>query len=71
MPKSEIRFLATYLFGDEQGRNAAKRVDRQIDRLPGLNGLHLLDSAIAEALAEGLREVRPTYSEREKVAAAS
>ena len=71
MPKPEIRFLATYLFGDEQGRKAAKRVDRQIDRLPGLEGLHLLDSAVADALAQGLREVPPTDNEREDVAAAS
>ena len=71
MAKAEIRFLATYLFGDEQGRNAASRVDRHIDRLPGLQGLHLLDRAIADALAEGLREVRLSYSERENVAAAS
>ena len=70
MPESEIRFLATYLFGDEQGKNAAQRVDRQIDRLPGLNGLHLLNTAVA-ALADGLREMRPIDPEREDVAAAA
>ena len=62
MPKQEIRFLATYLFGDEQGRLAAQRVDRQIDRLPGLQGLHLLDNAVADALAHGLSQVPPTWS---------
>jgi hypothetical protein len=69
MPKDEIRFLATYLFGDEQGRTAAKRVDRQIDRLPGLDGLHLLDSAVADALTHETSETRPTGAEREDVIA--
>jgi hypothetical protein len=50
MPKAEIRFLATYLFGDEQGRKAAERIDRQIDRLPGLEGLRLVDNAVTAAL---------------------
>jgi len=71
MPKAEIRFLATYLFGDEQGRLAAQRVDRQIDRLPGLQGLHLLHSAVADALAHGLSEVAPTRSEHPEMAVAA
>jgi hypothetical protein len=72
MPKGEIRFLATYLFGDEEGRQAARRVDRQIDRLPGLEGMHLLDGAVGDAMAQGLSEVRPTYRDREdEIAAAS
>lgn len=71
MPKAEIRFLATYLFGDEQGRNAAKRVDRQIDRLPGLAGLDLLDGAIADALSHQRSEVRSNTDSQEAVAAAS
>ncbi len=57
MPKAEIRFLATYLFGDEPGLNAARRVDRQIDRVPGLEGLHLLERAVQRSLTEGLRAV--------------
>ncbi len=71
MPKAEIRFLATHLFGDEQGRQAARRVDRQIDRLPGLQGLHLLDGAVADALVQGLSEVPPIRAERDDIAAAS
>jgi hypothetical protein len=72
MPKAEIRFLSTYLFGDEEGRRAARRVDRQIDRLPGLEGMHLLDGAIADAMAQGLSEVRPTHRDLEDdIAAAS
>jgi rubrerythrin len=71
MPEPEIRFLATYLFGDEQGRSAAKRVDRQIDRLPGLQGLHLLDTAVGDALAHGVRAVPSAETRREDIAAAS
>jgi hypothetical protein len=46
MPASELAFASRYLFGDDQGRQASARVDRQIDRLPGLEGLHLLSHAI-------------------------
>ncbi len=69
MPKAEIRFLATYLFGDEQGLSAARRVDRQIDRLPGLGGLHLLERAVERSLAEGLRAVPSDGSPRHEVRA--
>jgi hypothetical protein len=41
MPPAEVGFLARYLFGDEGGEAALSRIDRQIDRLPGLAGLHL------------------------------
>lgn len=46
MPDEEVRFLATHLFGDEEGRGAAARIDRQLARLPGLEGLTLLSSAV-------------------------
>lgn len=71
MPKAEIRFLATYLFGDEQGKEAAQRVDRQVDRLPGLSGLHLVEKAVDAALAVGLREVPSLESDRAAIAQAS
>jgi hypothetical protein len=51
MPEAETRFLARYLMGDEAGREAAARIDRQIDRLPGLAGLNLVQSAIAEVIS--------------------
>ncbi len=51
MPDTEVAFLATYLFGDEEGRRAARRVDRQLARLPGLGHLHLLDDAVRSSLA--------------------
>ncbi len=47
MPKAEVSFLAAYLFGDDRGRRAALRVDRQIDRLPGLDGLRLFEGALS------------------------
>ncbi len=47
MPKDEIRFLIGHLFSDPTGLAAAQRIDRQIDRLPGLDGLHLVESSVA------------------------
>jgi hypothetical protein len=49
MPDSEVRFLGRYLFSDEEGLAAARRVDRQIDRIPGLDGLHLVEGATVGA----------------------
>ena len=45
MPAGELQFLVTHLFGDEDGRAAARRIDRMVDRLPGLEGLHLAERA--------------------------
>jgi hypothetical protein len=41
MPDEESRFLIRHLFGDADGVSAAERLDRRIDRLPGLAGLGL------------------------------
>jgi len=71
MPKAEIRFLASYLFGDEQGQEAARRIDRQIDRLPGLAGLHLLETGVTELLSQGLRGVPSATVADDPVAVAS
>jgi hypothetical protein len=38
----DVRFMAHYLFGDSDGQKAAGRIDRCIDRLPGLSGLGLV-----------------------------
>jgi hypothetical protein len=43
MPDEEVEFLAGYLFGDEEGAEVACRIDRHVDRLPGLADLHLLE----------------------------
>lgn len=45
MPKSEVDFLVGHLFGGEDGKAAAERIDRRIRRLPGLDGLALVDDA--------------------------
>jgi hypothetical protein len=45
MPPAEVSFLSAHLFGDSAGVQAARRVDRGVDRLPGLAGLHLLERA--------------------------
>ena len=47
MPPAEVRFLVHHLFGDDTGLDAAERVDRNVDRLPGLGGLHLVRGAAA------------------------
>jgi len=46
MPAAETRFLTGYLFGDSEGVAAARRIDRRVDRLPGLAGLQLITTAI-------------------------
>jgi hypothetical protein len=45
MPHTETVHLITYLFGDDEGSAMARRIDRRIDRLPGLAGLGLIDRA--------------------------
>lgn len=45
MPESEVAHLASHLFGGPEGRDAAARVDRRVEALPGLDGLHLLSGA--------------------------
>ncbi|MGH9078866.1 MAG: ferritin-like domain-containing protein [Acidimicrobiales bacterium] len=47
VPDGEVAFLCGYLFGDDDGRAVAERIDRRMDRLPGLGGLHLLQGAVA------------------------
>jgi hypothetical protein len=47
MPREEVAFLARYLFSGPDGQKTAARIDRQVDRLPGLAGLGLLSKAAA------------------------
>ena len=49
VPDQEVRFLSTYLFGDPDGLAMADRIDRRVDRLPGLGGLNLLHGAVSVA----------------------
>ncbi|HXW38799.1 MAG TPA: ferritin-like domain-containing protein [Acidimicrobiales bacterium] len=57
MPETETAHLAGYLFGDPDGEEAMRRIDRRIDRLPGLEGLSLLEGAVTErrSRSTGLR----------------
>jgi hypothetical protein len=64
MPEAEVAFVARHLFDDVEGRAAAERIDRQVDRLPGLEGLHLLQGA-RERYASPIRatdRVLPAWS---------
>lgn len=47
MPEEESRHLVRTLFGGGEGRAVADRIDRRIDRLPGLAGLGLMDQTLA------------------------
>ena len=46
MPAAEVGHLTRYLFSNDEGKATAARVDRHVDRLPGLSGLHLLESSV-------------------------
>jgi hypothetical protein len=47
VPDSEVDFLSSYLFGNDDGHALAERIDRRVDHLPGLGGLNLLVGATA------------------------
>lgn len=46
MPPAETSHLARYLMGGDDGMAAARRIDRRVDRLPGLAGLGLLERSL-------------------------
>ena len=46
MPADEVRFVIRTLFGDDDGRAMAERIDHRIDRLPGLGDLALVRGAV-------------------------
>jgi hypothetical protein len=45
--ETETAFMARHLFDDDAGRSAADRIDRRMQRLPGLGGLTLVQDAAA------------------------
>ena len=49
MPNEELDHLADYLFSGSEGVEIARRIDRRVDRLPGLYGLGLLEGSVARA----------------------
>ena len=46
MPADEVAFMVQTLFGDEPGQDMAARIDRRIDRLPGLADLRLVSGVL-------------------------
>ena len=53
MPAEETRFVIAHLFAGAEGRAFAQRIDRRVGRLPGLDGLQLVEAAVGESLAAG------------------
>jgi hypothetical protein len=53
LPEAETRHLASYLFGGPEGEAVTARIDRHVDRLPGLAGLGLLTGAARRLAAPG------------------
>jgi rubrerythrin len=49
-PQEETDFLVCWLFGDEQGREAAEELDGTIAELPGMEGLRIYRRALGDAL---------------------
>jgi hypothetical protein len=49
-PAVETRFLARYLLAGDAGRRAARKVDETIRRLPGFDGVALLEAWTAAAV---------------------
>jgi hypothetical protein len=46
MPDAEVGRMVRHLFGGAAGQELAARIDRRVDRLPGLEGLRLLATAV-------------------------
>jgi len=57
-PRSELRFMARYLFADERGRAAARKADETIRKLPGFTTVRLLESWL-DRFANGGRKWQP------------
>ncbi|MBK8332048.1 MAG: ferritin-like domain-containing protein [Acidimicrobiaceae bacterium] len=69
VPKIETSFAAAYLFGSGDGAQLIERVEERIDALPGLRGLNLVRTGIAEATRhvcaeEGSVPVPPAVAHR-------
>jgi hypothetical protein len=50
-PEKEVNFLIRYLFGDAEGLAISERIDRRIQRLPGLENLTIVADARRAHLA--------------------
>jgi hypothetical protein len=47
MPPNEVAFVTSYLFSGAEGEAMTARIDRRVDRLPGLAGLDLTQRTVA------------------------
>src|SRR5262245_23790394 len=64
---SEVQWTMRYIFGRAEGRQAARRIDSTISRLPGLEGFSLLTRAMKRAMQESTDQVWyyvPTHDDR-------
>jgi len=52
---AEVRFLASHLFGGDDGRAAAQKIDERIRTLPGMEGVRLLESWLEPEPPAGIR----------------
>jgi hypothetical protein len=48
MPAQETRFLLEYLLGGDQGRALARRIDRRVAALPGMQGLRIVEATLTK-----------------------
>ena len=69
MPATEVAHLVSWLFGGATGLDTARRIDRRINRLPGLGGLGLIEGARASHVTETATPA-PTRRPRFSIAAA-
>lgn len=68
-PESELRFVVGHLFGDAEGRAAARRIDETVHGLPGMAGLPLVEAWLDrhgphEATSWGEMSSRPVAGRR-------
>ena len=48
-PQHETDFVVRHLFGDEAGKAAIREMERELSKLPGLDGMRLMSRAMARA----------------------
>jgi hypothetical protein len=59
--QEEVDALALYLFGDSvEGREAIREIDRNVQEMPGLEGLTLLEDVLDRAIERA--QNRPGYA---------
>ncbi|MER5787543.1 hypothetical protein [Streptomyces sp. NPDC001980] len=46
MPETEVAHVMTHLFAGSEGRKLIRDIDARIAKLPGLDGLHIVEDAM-------------------------